>query len=787
MPPFLLIRSGRNSLTALFLLTFSVLSQAQYPVTGQMSPWQFVHLTKADGLASDWVLDMVQDDDGFWWLATNNGLQRFDGKHFTTFRHDPDNRNSLLSDRVDALFTDGQNRLWISTSLGICRLDMTTGVFSRVPCSSGKMEAHVPSRFMRDSRGELWFANTTVGGLYKYNPVTDSWEGMVNTARVRFSGKLCEDRTTGNIWCTLINGLGYYERSSGKFINSFEHPGTHPLFQYADRVTSVMTGQDNRLLVTNHQQREPGICMRSFDFSTGAMSLIANDLKGDNDVVLQDGVGKLWRFSDYWEQFNVFDFTNRKRCIYYNTPGEAGTPVIKFEGIWRVFQDRESSIWLLCNNGIYVFNPEKQKICAHVGVIGADGKVTATNNVMSLFESSGGEIWVGTYFGGTYVYNQEMEMVRHYNFPLSPPGTPDREKNENYNAVWCFQEDREGRIWAGGQLGTMSLFAPDGKLLRQWRPPELDTVTIRSLKLDTEDVLWAGSQRGDFYRQQTRNDNFTQIQFPPSERSLAVVNQIMPSGKDILWIRKGNNLFGCNKVSSQFAVLPNQIQNPGVEMAGLLHWNDSTLLSFGNWLYYFNKNNKTFSRTGKLKELPVRNIFMARPDNRGSVWLGALDGLCRWDTSGSRLVWYNRHDGLPEVEFDEQQTTLQLKDGRMLFSTGLGGFFSFHPDSMSTRVAPPVVSFTAARISGQEVIGFPSIRELEAGYHENMITVTCACPSWLQQPGLCFRYRLIGSSNEWLDNGNNEQLTFSSLPSGRYTLQVQAACPPEQSATVAAR
>jgi ligand-binding sensor domain-containing protein len=184
--------------------------------------------------------------------------------------HSPEDPFSVPADNIVALHIDQENRLWLASTAGISRYDKKSGRFLPVPTESGPVNIGTPSSFLRDSRGELWFCTSRQGGLLRYDTNSNKWIPVGVPEYTITTGRFCEDRLTGNIWFITVNGIGYYERSTGKVWNSVQHPGAHPLFQNTGQLRSVYNDSENKMWLvspafTNEKK------WSSYDFSTGKL------------------------------------------------------------------------------------------------------------------------------------------------------------------------------------------------------------------------------------------------------------------------------------------------------------------------------------------------------------------------------------------------------------------------------------------------------------------------------------------------------------------------------------
>ncbi|MGI9160978.1 MAG: ligand-binding sensor domain-containing protein, partial [Saprospiraceae bacterium] len=285
-----------------------------------MNPWQFAHLTKSDGLASDIVVDMVQDSAGFWWLATKSGLQRFDGKHFTTFTHNPDDPGSLPADFVNALWIDERQRLWVATSLGVCRYDPASGNFISVSGDTGRLWTFYPSLFFSDSTGGFWLATTTPGGLYRFAPTEAVWKrvaGMTNTAIIAY---IVAEPVSGNFWFTYRHGLGLLERATGKVWLSGENPEKHPLLSQITHPTSIYLDSQKKLWIAHRPSGSNVFQLITYNTQTGAVARVNHSFQSARIVFREDARGRLWFFSDDCAEFGYFDLQNGDKHLFKYVP-----------------------------------------------------------------------------------------------------------------------------------------------------------------------------------------------------------------------------------------------------------------------------------------------------------------------------------------------------------------------------------------------------------------------------------------------------------------------------------
>ena len=123
------------------------------------NPILFFHLSTLNGLLSNDVRTINQDSEGYWWIGTDNGLQRYDGQNFINFRHEEGNPASLPSDRIFSVFSDTRGRVWVATVKGLCRYLPEKGTFLRYELKANINLLDFPVRIFEDFSGHLWLSH----------------------------------------------------------------------------------------------------------------------------------------------------------------------------------------------------------------------------------------------------------------------------------------------------------------------------------------------------------------------------------------------------------------------------------------------------------------------------------------------------------------------------------------------------------------------------------------------------------------------------------------------------
>ncbi len=178
---------------------------------GQNGFYIFRNINTSDGVASDIIMGITQDDKGFMWIATTNGLQKYDGNAFTTYHHDPYDSQSISSDNAGFLLKDRENNIWISmTFLGFNIFNTSTAKSTRVSAfkDSSLRNLDYSTSACMDPKGNIWLIS--ISTIAKYDVQRHqlvSYDHLLpKNITIGMTKSILCDPHTGNLW---INSFGY--------------------------------------------------------------------------------------------------------------------------------------------------------------------------------------------------------------------------------------------------------------------------------------------------------------------------------------------------------------------------------------------------------------------------------------------------------------------------------------------------------------------------------------------------------------------------------------------------
>jgi ligand-binding sensor domain-containing protein len=354
---------------------------------------RFARISSSQGLSQVRVSDIVQDDQGFIWFGTINGLNRYDGYNFNVFKHDPERQESLSGVYIYSLFKDRAGTIWVGTDQSLDRFDPLTEKFSHyhfdVPDSSGLPTT--VDQISQDSSGMLWLS--TRKGLFRLDPVTGKTKhfyhdpgdpSSLGDNGIKSTG---EDRA-GRFWVGTSQTLDEFDRNTGKVkrhvltgesgIGLWFHEDRFGVFWIVygpDGTIATFDRKTNKLTRYGFDSRDP-----------------ESNLKNPAYALLEDNEGTMW-FGTAVRGLLKFDREHRRFISYHHLPGDSDSLVDN--RVIALFEDREKNIWVGMHDVEPQYfatrpppftkfaNPSGSRNSISPGLVGA------------LYEDRQGVLWVG--------------------------------------------------------------------------------------------------------------------------------------------------------------------------------------------------------------------------------------------------------------------------------------------------------------------------------------------------------------------------------------------------------
>ncbi len=717
---------------------------------------QFRYIGVADGLPSSRINSLVLDRDGYLWIATGDGLARYDGVGYQVFRHLAGDPGSLPGNYVETVFVDSDNRLWFGIEgHGLNVMDAQRRTVRQYNTKTQPLiQNDDVFAIAATPDGALWFG-TYGGGLYRL------------------------DR----------KGRGGAERLT-RFLPVAGNRHSLP----SENIIS--------LAVDGHGVLWVGTSDGLARWTSGGFETLPEDAISGRYVISlsTEADGGLWIGTDHGLDHRLAD--GRIEKAVWNEQ-------FADKYVTSVFRDREGTRWFTTNSGLAI------EVDGKLSVI-TDGRPVFSSTILGLEDREGG-LWFATYkhgllglsanwrdfsiFGvGDFPEQSEHEkvsamaaggdggiwLIKNYSqLDWFKPGTGqverklDSSKFDGQRGASVIQR-RDGSVWIGQQRGLVRYDLRTGAL-RRWYADKgeqrLLVGTVARMQETSDGLLWL-SCYGSGLQARDGEGRIVHELKPNDGQGLKSPDLLqMAAGPDgALWI---SGSFGLQSWSNDLKRLQNIPGTPNETVFGFAFVPPDTV-----WLHrqdvleayrWDGRNLSLFRSVGAADGLPSVASGGVMADRDGALWLPSTRGLIRYDPANNRLRVFGRRDGLPSQEFDPRPPILTTQG--IGAATTNRGVVLFDPKRVRDqgRSSPLVIDSLSLR-RGEDVLVFePETNTLTLGPEDRDLRVSARLLSFVDPAAHRYRYWLHGYDSDWVDVGANGERVFSRLEPGSYQLEVRAA------------
>lgn len=743
---------------------FYSLAFTPFSLIGQVvSDYKFENITTRQGLPSNNTTDFLQDRDGILWIATRNGLARYDGLGFKIYKNELNNVNSLSNDLITSLYEEGgtlwigtdggglnkfdtqkqlfhrfkfdstdassissnevygilkskTNKWWVATWGGLNEFDLESGEFKSYqfdPEDANSISNNDISSITEDHEGIIWLA--TYKGLNSFDPETKKFkrypygiqDGSSISERNAHSVKVDKE---GNVWVgTNRGGLNKLNPKTGQvkyFFTSSDSLYLSAVFINIDRRGIMWLAGRNGLLVEFDPIKEKIIHI--YKNSSSDLGSISPDPKR----VFVDRSEVLW-IGSWTSGIDKLDL-KRKKFHYLNSDKKKGVSAIRTKG---------DSLFVGFDNGFLRYKINGSHLTPN-------SNSTFDLPVKNIIYDENESVWIGN-FDGLYQLNSEtsneFSVFRH---------SPSDSNSLSNSSIIDTELDKEGRLWIGtwdGGLNKMDI--KTGEISRySYNPKVANSISDNNILeiLNDGRFLWIGTHGGGLNKFDKEEETFVHYMNNPADSTTLInnnVESILKSSDGLLWLGTDHGLSTLNPAT-------NQIRN--------------------------------FTSLDGLIGSKIWNLI---EDKKGMIWMGTEGGIARLDPETEEFRNYEITDGLSDL-LNERAIG---PNGQLFFGTSEGVMF-FHPDSISENPFVPPISITGFRLYNkpQDMNEYLRNGSLHLSYRDKVFTFEFAALDFTSPAKNMYAYQMLGFDREWIyTNAKESFATYTNLDPGRYSFRVK--------------
>ncbi len=742
------------------------------------------YFTLEDGLSQVSNNDLLKDKYGFVWIATEDGLNRFDGNEFKHFKHSETDSMTISGNSINKLLEDKTEKLWIGTiGNGLNYYDKSLEIFHRIKLKYSQDENEIITGIVEDKSGAIWLTSQ-ISGLHQLKPFEEqnfTQKNYLNNQSLTALHYSSDDK----LWIGDILGNVY---QVNPFAEQFLQK--EPLLNVESQVRAfyitdqyLFIGSNNGLYIYDLQSHQLQLFEldKNGDFSTQFVSVF----KKANEFSIWIGTGSgLYLFD--WKNMSVLQ---RFDYLENSDGGLSNSTVLSILKISdnQTLVGTAKYLNLLDFSNPYFKNISKDQKGVHL---------LNDNIVFSIFKE-GNDLWIGTSDGGLNLIRDGKSYYfrEDKNNPTSISGMVVRA---------IVKDEINQRLWLATTRGLSMIdlnnFNPKYPKFTVFHHDlnNINTISddfLRDIVLDKNNNLWGATNGKGIFRLELSNQNKLKVtryknqNDNPNSLRNNTVQSIKVDKENNIWIGTQGGLTKLNFNSSNYnkPVFTNYYRDQNLEKSLshnsvydiLIDNEDRIWVSTRNGLNLFLGDNEFESWTEQ-NQFPNTVVYSIQDDEEGNLWLGTNDGIVKFNIDEREFMHYGLEDGIQSKEFDTHAKFRDTKGN--IYLGGIGGLTYFSPKDLKNIDRSKSIYFSELRVKEQVIHPNNSSNNLleRSILNTNYLKIKHnQFPFYLQFSSIDFRlnkdveyaYKLLPTDEEW-NVLKDPEIQFLNLPVGSYTLQV---------------
>lgn len=688
-----------------------------------------------NSLPSETVRFIYEDDEGYLWLGTEGGLSRLNRytHEFTNFRHKKDDKYSISSDTIYAITGGPDGILYIATHKGLNIFDKQNNMFSLLENTKSKNSyCHIINTVFLDEEAYLW-AGTNCG-LFKYDLITGTYYNYSQSDTEAFILSdtvlsFAKDKE-GNLWIGTAGGLtklhkGYEEHT---FYTSSRDIATKGALSNSHIAVLLYDRKDNLWVGTN------GGGLNLYIKEDDSFEVLKNVPGKRNSLshnyiysLADDSFGNIWVAA--WKGLNKINLEANIFHHYHYLSGQENS--LNNNTVWGFYEDDDGKIWVATEGGINILDREKEAF-SYIRRESGQTNTLASDKIRVILKDADGIYWIGTHDNGLNSYDKRTHSFKHYH--QNSKGA----KALPNNQVWTMAEDHNKDLWFGTFNGLVHYDR-------------------------TNDVF-------EIY-QADMND--------PNTLADNLILDIIVDSRNRLWISTYNGLSVLDIETKQFQTYKNDVNNPAsisnsrvfavTEGSCGYYW----VATMGGGLNRFDPTNETFTAYTRADGIANNIVYKALEDNSGNLWITTNSGLTFFNTDSHVFINYDVRDGIQGSEFNGG-AAYKTRKGELIVG-GMNGFNIFYPDEFTLSTYKPNVVVTSFKIFNKKMPGLLQNNDtIHLTYKENFISFKFSALDFTNPMKNMYAYQLVGFDRDWVyTDATHRRAEYTNIPPGKYKFKVR--------------
>ncbi|MCF0190857.1 MAG: response regulator [Marinilabiliaceae bacterium] len=723
-------------------------------------------------LSNSLINHIIQDSYGYVWVATEDGLNRFDGSDFFVYRtkatdvfHDG---SGLNANYIQTMFEDSQKNLWIGTIRGLQRYNRTSDSFETIPIVAigDTIAAHVTG-IVEDNEGQIWIATSGRGVLCYNGSVATHPDNFKAIASLDFISSISFDKN-GDLWLVAFKNGVYRCNTKRGAISLIKLTSTSQL----NATTSITHCEDGKTFININDE---GL----YIFDEESERFVPSDI------------------TKIYGAVNIFSFASDKENYYIGTEGKGlithhirtgkGEVLdyyiphvdLKKAKVHSILIDRDGNMWLgLFQKGILLVPRQTAHFTTYSYTQGVKNSI-GSGSVMSICAQNDGRLWLGIDSDGLYCVdsNGNANHIENANMP---------------STIMNIYQNGNDLLLASYNKGLLKYNITSGEITSLNEPlksahKNYDNRTTSIVK-DSRGRIWVGSfgcgvfvYSSDLQHAIAYSSTSERVDYSRNEPVNNWVNCLCTDHNNI-WMGTYGGL-SCYDIGKESFIaisdtLRNHIGKRVIYSIAADEKNNNLWFATNDGIFCYNQDTMECIHLTEEEGLPSNTNVSVRTDSLGRAWIGTYNGLSCIQINKdqtSHIDNFHYHNGLQGNEFSRDAAIYNASNGRMYFG-GTGGVSSFNPYETEADSIDLHLLFTQFFLNGRFAGNcVPESGPIKFSSSEKSFSVGLTTMNFVNPEFVRYMYYLEGFDNGWQETAyGDKQITYTNILHGQYTLHVKA-------------